>query len=196
MFLTVVQFSDTRIRTECGASLIEVLVAIVLLSFGMLAMGGLQSYAVAAGTMSANRGVASLLAQDLAERLRANPAGQANYALNSYLPSSSATPLSDVTAARTNCSYPTCSAANLAALDIAELKFLVRKSLPSGAVYVTNDDALNTNIWILWLEPALFTQRIGSGGGSVLAEAKSDNCPSTVAALDPLPRCYYIKVRL
>jgi type IV pilus assembly protein PilV len=60
------------IRGERGASLLEVLVSILILSFGMLAMAGLHAVSIQQGKMSQFRGTAMQLAVDLADRMRAN----------------------------------------------------------------------------------------------------------------------------
>lgn len=58
-----------------GVSMIEVLVTLVILSIGLLGMAGLQLSSIR-GTNSSNyRTQASLLANDIMERMRANPAG-------------------------------------------------------------------------------------------------------------------------
>jgi type IV pilus assembly protein PilV len=58
-----------------GVSMIEVLVTLVILSIGLLGMAGLQLSSIR-GTNSSNyRTQASLLANDIIERMRANPGG-------------------------------------------------------------------------------------------------------------------------
>ncbi len=42
-------------RTQCGSTLIEALVSILILSFGVLATGALQAYAVAGSKLSSHR---------------------------------------------------------------------------------------------------------------------------------------------
>lgn len=70
-----VNFALIRSKNEAGATLIEVLVAILLLSFGMLALGAMLSFAVQAPKMSAYRATATNLANSYVERMRANPEG-------------------------------------------------------------------------------------------------------------------------
>jgi type IV pilus assembly protein PilV len=67
---------------ERGVSLIEVLVAIVVLSLGMLAMAGLQLSSLRTSQGAILRGQAALLATDMAERMRGNLGDARNYALS------------------------------------------------------------------------------------------------------------------
>jgi type IV pilus assembly protein PilV len=65
-----------------GASLIEVLVAILVLSFGMLALGSMMAYAVQMPKLAAYRATAANLAASHIERMRGNTAG---FATDSYV---------------------------------------------------------------------------------------------------------------
>lgn len=58
-----------------GFSLIEVLVALVVMAVGMLGIAGLYVEGLQAGRSAAYRSVAITLAADMADRIRANPAG-------------------------------------------------------------------------------------------------------------------------
>ncbi len=61
-------------RWQHGVSLMEVLVTVVVLSIGLLGVAGMQSSGMRVGQSSLYRGQASLLAYDMADRLRANTA--------------------------------------------------------------------------------------------------------------------------
>ena len=58
---------------QTGASLIEVLVAILILSFGMLSLGAMMSFGVQLPKLSGYRATATSLAAGYTERVRANP---------------------------------------------------------------------------------------------------------------------------
>ena len=59
-------------RTSKGFSLIEVLVAIVILAFGMLGTVGMQAFALRANRDARLQAQATLLARELAEMMRGN----------------------------------------------------------------------------------------------------------------------------
>lgn len=58
-----------------GFSLVEVLVALVVMAVGMLGIAGLYIEGLRAGRTSVYRGAAVTLAGDMADRIRANPDG-------------------------------------------------------------------------------------------------------------------------
>jgi len=67
-----------------GFTMLEVLVAILVLSLGLLGLAGLQTVGLRNNTASTQRTIATLLASDIADRMRANynsvVSGDYNYA--------------------------------------------------------------------------------------------------------------------
>ena len=177
---------------ETGSSLIEVLVAILLLSLGMLSLGVTMSFAVQMPKLSGFRATAINLAASHIERIRANPGGFRSGAYS--------TPLRLLSYDGTNgniepvnCAYPHCTEMSLAAMDDASTKQAARAQLPYGGMLVTCDstpcgDNAYGNLWIVWQEPSSRT---------TLDSASSDNCPVEVTATytDPKPRCVYVRFR-
>ena len=88
---------------QSGSSLLEVLVSILLMSFGMLALGGMQAYSIAAQKNAANRAIATALANEMAEIIRVNRQGLA--AGNYDVAMMTTTALPQVTA----CVFPNCA---------------------------------------------------------------------------------------
>ena len=74
-----------RVRAPIGGrqgfSLIEVLVALVVMSVGLLTVAALQVYSLRNGSVALNGTRATLLASDIVDRIRANPAGAQFYSL-------------------------------------------------------------------------------------------------------------------
>ncbi|MDD5480401.1 type IV pilus modification protein PilV [Rhodoferax sp.] len=177
--------------SELGASLIEVLVSILILSFGMLSLGAMLSFAVQAPKMSAHRATATNLASGYIERIRANKdefVKNNNKYLNDLNYDGSTTKYS---ASQNNCTYPNCTNATLATADYDEYKVAIRDELPAGGIFVEQDstDATKTsgNLWILWLEPNTFAS---------LDAGNSDNCPVAVKNMNPKPNCLYVRFKL
>jgi type IV pilus assembly protein PilV len=182
------------LQHQNGASLIEVLVAILLLSFGMLALGAMLSFAVQAPKLSGYRATASNLASSHVERIRANPQGFAksdgsggNYEASLH-GSTNITYSSSV-----NCSYPTCAAATLAAKDIQDARIDIRRQLPVGDLIMkcSSTPCLKTSygeLWVVWQEPST----------NALLSASSDNCPTEATTMytNPSPRCLYIRFKI
>jgi len=67
-----------------GVGLIEVLVALVVVSFGVLGMASLQLTGMKHSSGSLNRSKAMLYAQSMATRIRLNPVGVETFAYNAF----------------------------------------------------------------------------------------------------------------
>ena len=176
-------------RRQGGALLIEVLVAMLLLSFGMLSLGAMLSFAVQLPKLSGYRSQAVSLASSHIDRIRSNPGGFRYYAQ----------PLHETTWSfddieLDDCQYPNCVSDSLAAMDDAATRQAVRIALPAGDVLVTCDttpchESSHGNVWIVWQEPST---------KAALDASSSDNCPAQVKAIYtrpqpyPPPRCLYV----
>jgi type IV pilus assembly protein PilV len=75
-------FRPVSMPADDGFTLIEVMIAILVLSFGLLGLAGLQARAVSAEADSFSRAQALLLLQDMTTRLAANTAG---FSAGSYI---------------------------------------------------------------------------------------------------------------
>jgi type IV pilus assembly protein PilV len=62
-----------QMKTSAGFSLIEVLVSLVILSIGLLGMAGLTAASMNGTSASYYRSQATVLADDILDRMRANP---------------------------------------------------------------------------------------------------------------------------
>lgn len=172
-------------RHQGGALLIEVLVAMLLLSFGMLSLGAMLSFAVQMPKLSGHRSLAVNLASSHIDRIRANPGGFIHYEKPLHESAWSFENIESI-----NCQYPNCDAASLAAMDDAATRRAVRIALPAGDLLVTcdtmpcNEDS-HGNLWIVWQEPST---------KAALDATSSDNCPVQVTAIytRPPPRCLYV----
>ena len=68
-----------NVKKNAGFTLIEVLIAMVVLAVGLLGLAGLQVTSLKNNQSAYNRSQATQLAYDLADRMRANIAGVATY---------------------------------------------------------------------------------------------------------------------
>jgi type IV pilus assembly protein PilV len=168
--------------------LIEVLVAVLVLSFGVLALGGMLAYAVQMPKLAGYRATAAQLASSHIESIRANPAG---WAAGHYVAAGLSFDNTFDETALAPCTYPACSPAALAARDVAYTNLAARQDLPAGGTLTTCDPAPCTsesfgNVWVIWQEPA---------NGTPITAGDSDNCPTAVTSLKlaPAPRCLYMR---
>lgn len=96
---------------QSGLSLIEVLIAVLVLAFGLLGLAGLQSSALATNYAAYQYTQATTLAQNMAERMRANETAVIN---NTYLFAAGGAP----TYSGPDCSSSSCTSQQLAGWDI------------------------------------------------------------------------------
>jgi type IV pilus assembly protein PilV len=175
-----------------GATLIEVMVSALIVSFGILAMIALQSNAIKYNKTSEYRSIATLLANDLADRIRVNT-DQALASSNNYdLTARYSQPASVPT--RPSCAIPaTCTAAELAQLDLGEWRRALYFSLPGGNGYVTTDKANRAvDVWVAWIDPGEASAPVGDNGAKT--ECPSAFLPSGASATRP--RCMYFHIGL
>lgn len=139
--------------TQAGISLIESLVTLVIVSIGMLGIAALYVESLRVGYTALARTRAVGLASDMADRIRANPAGEVNY-------------VADAAAAGANPPFGcgetavapalACTADELAAYDIWQWKTLIGNSVDASA------------------------QQLGLPGGTGTIERDDGTFPSTV----------------
>ncbi len=116
-------------------AVIEVMVTLLIVSFGLLGLAGLLFSSINAGKVSMSRSVAVSLANDMADRIRANWKGvRAGAYDNVTTATSSGSAACDVT-----CMSSQCTPANQAALDVCLWKKQVQKQLPGGQASITVD---------------------------------------------------------
>ncbi len=157
----------------------------VVLSFGMLSYTALQSASIKYGKMAQFRTSATQLATDFADRLRANSdaaaAGNYDYqAAYAELTSPIALP---------TCAVAVCTAAEVAAIDLAQWRNAARIALPGGSLFAEIDAtapiALVVDLWVLWLDPEVHgADEIGFG------------CPADIGNAISGPRCMHFRLAL
>lgn len=134
-------------RAQAGVGMIDVLIALVVLSIGLLGLAGLQATGLRYNHGAYLRTQATLLAYGMADRMRANIAGVTAGSYNSLL--TSGTP----PAASTNCTTSVCSSVQMADYDAAQWEADVQALLPSGKGVVTPDNTGDYTITVSWTGP-------------------------------------------
>ncbi|WP_223262230.1 type IV pilus modification protein PilV [Variovorax beijingensis] len=141
-------------RGQAGFSMIEALVAILVLSFGLLALAGFQLRVLSDSVGASNQNIAAQLAGDMADRIRANPVTGAASA-SPYVADWAA---ADATEPTPSCagSKASCTAAQLAAHDLWAWKHRVASALPGDVADVQSRKAVGGLLFvhIAWDEPA------------------------------------------
>ena len=115
-----------------GFSLIEVLISILILSFGVLAMGGLQLATLKSNQIAGNASLAATLAKDYTEMMRSNWIESSTIS-NAYLFESDLT-----TKSTADCTTPG-TTTTMASWHVADWLQRVGCQLPSGLAEVCRD---------------------------------------------------------
>ncbi len=188
-------------RQDRGASLIEVLVSVLIVTFGILAMAALQANSVKYNKSSEFRSVATLLAKDMADRMRANitgvKSGSYNMVVTTYADSVTAT-INAAVADKPTCLNPnSCTPAEMAAFDLAQWQRNLFFGLPQTAAYIQYNAASPTvggseyaDLWVVWDDTT------GSSGGGAAMNPGANGCPPWTAAGTPTYNCLYFRVAL
>jgi type IV pilus assembly protein PilV len=174
-----------------GFSLIEVLVAMFVIAMGILALAGLLQAATRYSKMSELRSTATLLANDIADRIRANPLGGALGA-GGYDTTEKAFPASPMPAHADCTSEAPCGPGDLARADMAAWTARVRATLPKGSAWVQFHAGKApapdyVDVWVGWADPLTLAPGIST-------DRSGTECPPDWKAADPSVRCVYLEV--
>lgn len=118
-------------RRISGMTLIEVLVAVLILSIGLLGLAGLQTLSLRSNHSAYLRSQATILAYDIADRMRANRQSALSGWYNIELEEAAS------------------SDTSIAATDLKEWKAALSTVLPAGDGSITVNDG-NVTIIVAW----------------------------------------------
>lgn len=118
-----------------GYTLIEVLVAMLVFSLGLLGMAGLQIEGLKQNQNAYVRSQALIAAGDIADRMRSNVTG---VAAGSYFGDETAHTAVDAT-----CNKKACTAAELASYDVNNWKFNLQNTITGGGGCITRRSGVN-----------------------------------------------------
>ena len=176
-----------------GFSLIEVLVSMCIVSMGILALAALSQAASRHDKTSELRSTATLLAGDIADRLRANLGG-ARLGAGGYDRTSPAWP-APLAPPHAECtSLQPCAPVDLAQADLAAWTARLRATLPSGSGWIEYHAATvrageSADVWVGWRDPD--TRPAGDA-----TERPASECPPGWRDTASSVRCVYLQVGL
>ncbi len=130
------------LNRQLGMALLEALVALVVLAFGVLGLLWLHQQALVQQRQQLMRAVAAGIAEDVAERMRLNAPQSALYAKT----------WGNATATAPDCTHTACTRQDLAAWDKQQLQQTLQTQLPEGdaAVFALTDVPHWWGIAIAW----------------------------------------------
>ncbi|WP_417316081.1 MULTISPECIES: type IV pilus modification protein PilV [Gammaproteobacteria] len=131
-----------KISEQSGYGLIEVLVAVLVLAIGLLGLAGLQTQSLRFNNEAYFRTQATLLAMDMADRLRSNrEAARVNSGSYTF------TKTESVPTSGTDCTSAPCSPTELAQYDFKVWKERALTILPSAKVALTPEAVGTATPW-------------------------------------------------
>lgn len=131
------------LKNQSGFSMIEVLVTVLILSFGLLGMANLITAGMRANTTAQYRSIATQQTLDMADRMRANLAG---VRAGSYDAIAADIPVAN------DCFAAECDFGQMATYDQAQWNTINAAVLPNGVGTVAGDLANGFLITLMWAE--------------------------------------------
>jgi type IV pilus assembly protein PilV len=197
-----------RLRHQ-GASMIEVLVSILLVSVGLLGIAGLSGATFGYNKVSQLRLTGIALANDLGDRARVNVFGYDRGGYEIALgddfeadpDTASAPSLGNLDLDPEVVANAATAADDLATADVDQFLRSVRNRLPQGDAVVVSRPGVNTrelDVWLLWQEPTTSAGDVdGDRGDFSLFNAGQENCPGSLTTAElAVYSCMYFKVGL
>lgn len=134
---------NKSLNKQSGFSLLESMIAIIVMVLGVLGMLGVQMRTLTDTQGSVRRAQALRLISDLSERLQNNPDALGNLAAYTTTPTSSS-----------DCSTNACTPSDLASYDIKRWQATVQSTLPgaSATVFLPQNSSNQLGVLIGWNE--------------------------------------------
>lgn len=131
---------------QSGFTLLEVLIAMVILAIGLLGLAGLQANSMRFNNSAYLRSQASFIATDIADKMRANQDALTTGSFDD-IDTSDAYDLGDCYTNGGNC-----TPAEMATSAIAEWKALIERVLPSGTATVSKGASDVYTVDVTWVD--------------------------------------------
>ena len=162
-------------RATRGATLLEVLVAILVLSMGLLGVAGLQTASLRYVQGGWARAAVAAAMSNFAERVRTNPGSSTTaYLLDT---TQTTTPVES-----TACNTSDCSPDELAAMQLNNWRVALNASMPGAAALVTGDRSTGYQATIIWLDRANTSKNASTGAETRVATTICTGAETGMAA--------------
>ncbi len=151
--------------------MIEVLIALAILSFGLLGLALMQGQSLKFNTSAYSRTQANLLAYDIIDRMRSNPAGVTAGSYNIVATEAAAKAVAAAT--YTSCSGQICDVGQLASYDLGTWYDIQKSTMPQDVNRLSTISFNNNQVTVTirWME-------------QLNSENTSLNCSGAVADTD------------
>lgn len=132
-------------RHETGFSLIEVMIALLVLAIGILGAGALQTVGLQTTQGAYLRSQGIILASDIVDRMRAN-----RKALAAYVVATGAVTVTDIPSCWIAAGG--CTPAEIANADLSRWKNSLTNTLPNGVGQIASNGGDNYTVTVTWDE--------------------------------------------
>lgn len=145
----------TSMKANAGFTLIEVLVAVVILALGLIGLAGLQATGLANNQSAYNRSQVSQLAYDIADRMRSNSGFAANYVLATAggipaCPNGTYDNINPSSCTSCTTTATPCDEATMVTKDVFDWKLALRATVPLGDGAIVSEGANVYSVTIQW----------------------------------------------
>lgn len=145
-------------KKQQGITLIETMIAILILAFGMLGLAGMQAATTKFRLGSEIRTALTGLSGDISDRMRVNISklpgyavgNDTNYIIKKDYPTQVAS--IGVFILTRDCAATTCDGDQLAKYDLEVWQKSVTDKLPAGASYISGDTKDGFNVTLMWFD--------------------------------------------
>lgn len=180
-----VRSGATRAARLRGFSLIEVMVALIIIAVGMLGIAKMQALALSTTGSSGVRSLVAIEAASLAASMHANrdywvagpPPASFTVAVQTTGPQTYSVAISDTTLAATqNCATSSCTAAPMAAYDVQQWGQALAQVVPAALATINCNNAtvpLSCTIQITWQENVTSTSNAAAATSSAASVLNS-----------------------
>lgn len=173
-------FLKAKSKMQFGASMLEVMVALLIMSLGLLGMAGLQAATAKYRVNVESHAVVSQLVADFAERVRINPESAGPSFDPSMGSSSSLYTLTDTWSDQKeeslsiskNCENEACTSAERAEFDMVKWRLRVRDLLPQGSVLVEGNRRDGIDVALMWMDKEQTEIEEDAGTGEITRKMK------------------------
>ncbi|WP_062268573.1 type IV pilus modification protein PilV [Endozoicomonas arenosclerae] len=135
-----------------GVGLIEVMVALLVISVGVLGMAGLQTKSLQQNQFSYLRSQAVIIVNDMMDRIRANrtvAASGSEYVVNETQHVATGCTTNDFV---NSCESGTCSESQLATYDLQQWKFQMACQLPDATGSIAIENTTSGRVYVITLK--------------------------------------------
>ncbi|MCG8987401.1 type IV pilus modification protein PilV [Delftia acidovorans] len=172
-------------RNARGLTLVEMMVALVVLSIGLLGVAGLQASTTKYRINTMARASMTGLVFDLSERIRVNadsaganflqPGTEKDESLY-VIASDWATQQTESITTNKNCVTDICTTAERADYDVKIWRQKLRDSIPQGAAMLSGDRRTGVLLTLMWFDKELTDKATASDGTSTITLKKASVC--------------------